>query len=681
MPNTRTKAPGVVLSQGPYTISEALFYEDGDTPPWNTVVADMCKELKIPDLTTRKGLRRVHASFNEVYKRLDRAYSDAQEKGDTRTMGGVVGIMAKLCADAILRDKLFDRGLLKKVMPLLEHSTRKVALEALRVVTHHGGVSARQEIARHNRALVKVMEDHPDDSTIANLVIATTSHASAAVIACERPPDPRLVRDACIPLVLEATVNALRRPTDSHELHTHALLILAASTQHCSRECKANPSMLRLLAAFTRSNNINCRAIAFSALLRLPIAECEFEGPHNPGRLLAHLSDILVDYGPEKAEISLTLRAVADFQEAVAQAMRDHDMYTLGQKLVGLIQRTESAIADGVFPGIHQLTGKSDSQITRFTDILPVCAQALRAKGSPADLDGADILDMKFYMTRSRLPEAIELGNKAIERNRGLAYAYYVVSMGADAKNGLRAVKKGLKCKKITPFGIDILRDAVEGDMEARAEGTAYLMSAWEDAKTYTAEAPPDGRHMIAVLTWYMMLTIVIRGPELSEDLRELDPARRKIKTSVEFMNYMGYPIVKTQLNLARELILSLYTDGAREWGAFIKHFDELDTRSHESRTSIRPEAEDGLTAWLEKLDLDSSDDEPEGGCHGHGQRHPVSKAKAKATSYQLYRCSWCGNPSAMLRKCGACGKTMYCDSGCQKSHWSEHKRDCKGRS
>ncbi|KAJ8472477.1 hypothetical protein ONZ51_g8489 [Trametes cubensis] len=663
MPNTRTKAPGVVLSQGPYTISEGLFYEDGDTPPWNTVVADMCKELKIPDLTTRKGLRRVHASFNEVYKRLDRAYSDAQEKGDTRTMGGVVGIMAKLCADAILRDKLFDRGLLKKVMPLLEHSTRKVALEALRVVTHHGGVSVRQEIARHNRALVKVMEDHPDDSTLANLVIATTSHASAAVIACERPPDPRLVRDACIPLVLEATVNALRRPTDSHELHTHALLILAASTQHCSRECKANPSMLRLLAAFTRSNNINCRAIAFSALLRLPIAGCEFEGAHNPGRLLApfqhdmpaHLSDILVDYGPEKAEISLTLRAVADFQEAIAQAMRDHDMYALGQKLVGPVQRTEPATADGVSPGIHQLTGKSDSQITRFTDILPVCAQALRAKGSPADLDGADILDMKFYMTRSRHPEAIALGNKAIERNRGLAYAYYVVSMGADAKNGLRAVKKGLKCKKITPFvrnqmlrravnhaalqGIEILRDAVEGYMEARAEGTAYLMSAWEDAKTYTAEAPPDGRHMITVLTWYMMLTIVIRGPELSEDLRELDvsapvliammqgtdwipgtkPARRKIKTSVEFMNYMGYPIVKTQLNLARELILSLYTDGAREWGAFIKHFDELDTKSHESRTSIRPEAEDGLTAWLEKLDLDSSDDEPEGGCHGHG--------------------------------------------------------------
>ncbi|KAH9900754.1 hypothetical protein C8Q73DRAFT_675606 [Cubamyces lactineus] len=625
MPETRTKAPGVVLSQGPCAIREAPFCEDRDAPPWNTVVANMCNTLKMPDLTTRKGLRRVHTHFNEVYKRLDHAYSDAQRKGDERTMGGIVGILAKLCADAILRDKLFDRGLLKKVMPLLElDSTRKVALEVLRVVTHHGGASAKQEIARHNRALVKLMEDHPDDPKIAELVIVATSHASAAVIACEQPPDPRLVKDACIPLVLEATVNVLRRPTDSHELHTHALLILAASTQHCSRECKANPSMLRLLAAFTRSNNINYRAIAFSALLRLAGAECEFEGPHNPGPLLAsfqhdmptHLSDILVDYGPEKAEISIKLRAVADFQKAIAQAMQDHDMYKPGKKLVGLIQRTESAIVDGVCPSGHQLTGNLNPPITRLSDVLPVSAQALRAKGSPVDLDGADILDMKFYMSRSRHPEAIALGNKAIERNRGLAYAYYIISMGADTKNGLRAVKKGLKCKDITPFlrnqmlrravshaalqGLDILRDAIEGDMEARAEGTAYLMSAWEDAKTYTAEAPPDGRHMLDVLTWYTMLTIIIRGPELSEDLRELDPARRKIKTSVEFMNHIGYPIVKTQLNLARELILSLYTEGAREWGAFVKHFDELDTKSHQDRTGIPPDTEDGLTAsWV----------------------------------------------------------------------------------
>ena len=47
-------------------------------------------------------------------------------------------------------------------------------------------------------------------------------------------------------------------------------------------------------------------------------------------------------------------------------------------------------------------------------------------------------------------------------------------------------------------------------------------MSAREDAKTFIAEAPPDNRHMQTMLNWYIILTIAIKGPELSEGLAEL---------------------------------------------------------------------------------------------------------------------------------------------------------------
>lgn len=62
------------------------------------------------DLTTRSGLKKVHARFPEIFKKLDTVYVSAQRRGNVRMMGGIVGVWAKMCADAILRDKLFQEG-------------------------------------------------------------------------------------------------------------------------------------------------------------------------------------------------------------------------------------------------------------------------------------------------------------------------------------------------------------------------------------------------------------------------------------------------------------------------------------------------------------------------------------------------------------------------------------------
>jgi hypothetical protein len=61
------------------------------------------------DLTSRNGLKKVHRDFDAIYRRLDRLY----EKNPTneKIVGGVIGIYAKMCADYILRDKLFKAGL------------------------------------------------------------------------------------------------------------------------------------------------------------------------------------------------------------------------------------------------------------------------------------------------------------------------------------------------------------------------------------------------------------------------------------------------------------------------------------------------------------------------------------------------------------------------------------------
>lgn len=80
----------------------------------------------------------------------------------------------------------------------------------------------------------------------------------------------------------------------------------------------------------------------------------------------------------------------------------------------------------------------------------------------------------------------------------------------------------------------------------------------------------------------------------------------------------------------------------------------------------------------------------------GDAPRAKPTVLSAQLASMKLGNCSWCGGPSAALKRCAACGKTRYvvwlfgicrcltqacnryCDSGCQKQHWKTHKTECR---
>ena len=114
-------------------------------------------------------------------------------------------------------------------------------------------------------------------------------------------------------------------------------------------------------------------------------------------------------------------------------------------------------------------------------------------------------------------------------------------------------------------------------------------------------------------------------------------------------MNMLKFTIKKTQMRLAREMILNFYSQGVKDWGDFIKHFDELDSRADKQKPISSTQADDDLAAWLENMKLEEGE---------HEQPHMCSHPKISTNNVALYRCSWCGNPSAILRRCGGCGKT-----------------------
>ena len=223
------------------------------------------------------------------------------------------------------------------------------------------------------------------------------------------------------------------------------------------------------------------------------------------------------------------------------QCAQDRDLYKLGHTIARLIPRNEFSISEGGFQAINKFTGKPEFAdvglpFKMWVDALPVCAKAIRERGKPGEEDFADMLDMKFFVLRSRISEAIVIAKRGVERNPKLPYPYYIMTLGDDLETGLRCAKKGLKCKNVTPFVSHALRaraTEIAGDLAiSRMQGStvgdqkwehgqAFLNSALEDAQMYLAQAPPDMRHRKSMIYWCTILTLAKKGPELSTDLRE----------------------------------------------------------------------------------------------------------------------------------------------------------------
>ncbi|KII91325.1 hypothetical protein PLICRDRAFT_38074 [Plicaturopsis crispa FD-325 SS-3] len=665
---------------------------------WDRIVNILCDAFDIPNLTKRSGLKKVHSNFDRIYQRLDQEYK--RHANNYWIQGGIVGIYAKMCVDSILRTRLFDKGVLSQLIPLLGiPGCVHLALQSLSTMTHHGGMHIRIEIAKYSPVLVKVMQQYPDDRKTCELAIATMAHSLSAAVCEKEPPDPKFLKALDIPTLIKViTGDTLRRPWTTRYLLSHAVELLACLTLHCTKACNANPTLLHFLAAGLRSKDLAFRMTALGGLIRLTGMEAqEDQRQLDPNKIIAaaqkfppHLTDVIMDYGMMRCDSVLTLRSTAGNTKAFMRCLQDKDLFALGMTLSELILKNEFSVANGAFQSDNPRTGARENMggditglpFTWWIDALPHCAKAMRAKGK---VDEADIVELKYFIMKSRIAQAISRAKECIARSPDVAYYFYVVTLSGDGTEGLRAAKKGMKCSKTSPFvrfgmmhravehaanmGLEILQSAHQGGPKWD-EGIAFINSAVEDAKTYITEAPPDARHMKNVLYWYICLTIALKGPEMSLQLYELQSAFDKLTTADEFSVLFGITPPNTQMRLAQQAVVKYYFPGTQEWGSIVERFDVLAAAKVEP---ILPDkAENDLAAWLDEMHVDDGQDEL-------AEPDDCNRSRtAGPDRVSLYRCSYCGNPSSVLRKCSGCGKTRYCDSSCQKSHWSAHKKACK---
>ncbi|RPD71450.1 hypothetical protein L226DRAFT_525313 [Lentinus tigrinus ALCF2SS1-7] len=673
-------------------------------------VSRLCTYLKIPDPNSKGGLKKTHAVYEKVQKKLDRLYKTARERGDTIVTGCIISIWTMMCADSLLRDKLIESGITSKIIPILEESRSitdnmgPIALQALVVITQHGGPEARFEVARNNHIFIRFVRSYLHKPTIAELVMKIIAAATNSVLGDPKPNYPALAQ-VSIKDVLQVTIELLRHPQATLGTFNYGLHLLATTTRHCPAECRAIPSLFPLFAAFLRSRSVHARGMALSGFIRLPLAET---GPTqrktDPNRLIAAvrgpvprvLFNLMDAYGLNSCESQVNaevcLEALpAAMNQFVMSPRTDRDLCVLGETLAKLILSSEYGMAKMWFQDPRDgrpLEGMLGLPFSNWWDALPLCAKAIRARGQPGDLDTADVLELKYHQLHHDVDKFLALAEPAVARNPDLAFAQHALTYSADYTQSMRAMIRGLKCTNTTPYmrrellmcgvrqpsqiGEMFLRDAVTYDMpgtegDKRELGLAALRMARKNALMFMSEASPDSADMREILNWYILDTIALRGPELSDDLAAIQPILKKVETSTLFMTWLGTADASDPTGTSVQLILQFYAQGTREFSSVVARYDTLNARVFPAPPSVA--CSNDVEKFLEKYTLILSD-------HAHAPGASVSRPEISSVS--LPRCSSCANPSSMLKKCGGCGIELYCGPACQKRHWKEHKPYCK---
>lgn len=115
----------------------------------------------------------------------------------------------------------------------------------------------------------------------------------------------------------------------------------------------------------------------------------------------------------------------------------------------------------------------------------------------------------------------------------------------------------------------------------------------------------------------------------------------------------MGLTPAKTNLRLTQEALVKHYPLGIKEYGHVFAKFDKIkETPSSYALDSDK--VRDDLSVWLEDIRLEDGTMEQHLRCGSTAavmQRPPLRNVNEEVLTF-MYRCSWCRNPSAALRKC-----------------------------
>ncbi|KAF9042021.1 hypothetical protein BDZ89DRAFT_1156342 [Hymenopellis radicata] len=517
-----------------------------DVEGWEKIIGILSKVLKLPDLKTRSGLKEAYRSFDATCARLSQVY--LQNSDNVKIIGGVVGIYAHMCVHRLLREKLFSKGFLKQLTPLLKHSeTVHLALRTLLAITHHSAPNIHVQIVREYDALHQCILDFPEDVSCCELALATLCHCLVTVTFDETQSyfDPEFYNSLPLSSILTTLLKFVQRPDMSKFSLHHIFCLIHCALPHLPFRpaLRSVPHAMSFLISNLRSTDLNHRAITIFSLL---IGEGRVLDSNEPssvslGGSIGSPAHTETHFDIANWDFSIELETKRTWTAAIEQFREDLDFDKFAVTLAKVV-----LVAPRIAPSSAWL---------RANDLPDLKALATTLRASNTGIDHADVLDISHLVLEGQVAEACALATSACYRNPTQpAFYYFQGTLSEDQHDtGLRALKKGLKCDDLLPslrfsmlahaiyvaFGKGVSQLAIGAAWET---GIALLVTALEDSEVYLRDSPPDASYRSSVLGCNLLLRLVLRDPceDLSVHESDFEAVRKQIDSFAAIQKYTG---------------------------------------------------------------------------------------------------------------------------------------------
>jgi hypothetical protein len=447
-------------------------------------------------------------------------------------------------------------GILSKVKPLLAASdVRIITLQSLSAISQVATGPTRLTLAKETMPMllsilrneVKYSSDARSNPRVMELALKIVLGTLYAALTYRKKNH---VLNNCgfdLAEVVRIAVDCLRTPRSTFAAYSLVVIILRQIMEFHSNIVFANPSIVSLAVASFRSSNLALRAEALAALTKLCAPHCDNSRHDRSGDAIAALIDN--DTMPLRVAAALSMgseilrahNARQRFLSAMHKVVRDKDLHSLGSTFSQLIMDTEESIIEGNFvdlpPGAIPFLATGEKHglpFDEWSNALPCCAKVIRATGTPADADLADVLDLKNFHLSREARRQHELAATALQRNPDNAFFYWALATGSNDLIGLRLAKKGLRLNKSSHFLSLKLHDEaivqaynmgcelMVGDETRITEAVAILTCCSEDCATLASICPVDAYDLQKTLCIHILVSLCLKGGDLSDDLKEI---------------------------------------------------------------------------------------------------------------------------------------------------------------
>lgn len=427
-------------------------------------------------------------------------------------------------------------------------------MSVLSSITHMNDIKIMKELAKHTTTILDICEQRLRGrqsyylDMVESAVCVLTHTISIVLSAPHTTPD--FVKLVPLPRIIHFFLDVVRLPISTALSFDHFIQFSFQLTSTHPAIFKAIPDSLDLLVACSRANDICVRNSAFRALDSLyrggdtfeAIAQAfaqatsEFDAsadrsteiPAQPDEESETMS-VLEVFGTIGSFIKNPRRDIAEFGLQLADMiMRNEDIVRLAVMNVEHTLDMNPRIIRSIAPGCH-----------RFVDILPLCSQAVRSRGTTDMNLKADILQLEHLLATGQEPAAYDLAHSCTDRHPSVPLFYYVLAGDDDMDDitSLRFAEKALQCTGISDnmkqemlwlasTSADNIASAMLNGRPADIlvnEVMALANKSMAHARAFMSIAPPDSSQIISVVALIVRLAFLTGGSQLSEDLNELE--------------------------------------------------------------------------------------------------------------------------------------------------------------